>query len=259
MATLPRLDSMKEYITIDLNADLGEGMPYDEQIMQHISSVNIGVSCYTGNPQATRDACRLAAEHQVTVGVHLGYSDVKNFGRKSLEVSDLELDMDIVYQKCMVKGGLELYGAEKLLKYFKPHGALYHDTIHIELIRNRIIKASNSEKLPLLLQAGFTDFLRTMSDMPIYDEGFADRRYTSDGKLVPRSEPGAVLAKAEDVAQQAVALAMGTPIETADGGQLRLKVDSICVHGDSEGALESILAVKEAFGKARIGLKPFAK
>ena len=250
---------MDESVSVDLSADLGEDMPFDEQIMPHLSSVNIGNSHYTGVTWATRIAVELALHYNVTIGAHVSYPDVLNFGRKSMEMSDLDLSVSLFYQNSSFDYHLMKLGSTKKVKYIKPHGALYHDTLNKPSVRDTVLSVSRLSKLPLLLQAGFTDQLRTGHNMPIYDEGFADRRYTSDGRLVPRSQPGAVLAKAEEIAQQAVAIALGTPIDTVDGGKLQLKVDTVCIHGDSEAAVEGIIAIREAFTKARIAVNPFLK
>ncbi|TVT52808.1 LamB/YcsF family protein [Amycolatopsis rhizosphaerae] len=235
---------------MDLNADLGEGFGQwglgdDEALLRIVTSANIACGFHAGDPGTMRRACRLAVQHGVAIGAHVGYRDLAGFGRRFLDVEPRTLVDEIIYQISALSGIARSVGGT--VTYVKPHGALYdalgrHEAqarATVTAIRQcgedlAVLGLAGSPWLGLARQAG----LKTLS------EAFADRAYTPDGKLVSRREPGAVLMDEQQIAERCVRLATGQPIEAIDGTPITVRADSVCVHGDTPGAVAIAQAVR---------------
>ncbi len=209
--------------TIDLNVDIGEGMPWDRDLMQIATSVNICIGGYAGSESGCLETAALARDAHLAVGAHFGYEDSEHFGRQSDPSAPAILAM---MDRCFrVIPRLEPH-------YLKPHGAFYNDTAsgkRLDLLREIRIKFP----VPML---GLPRSHQESTPGPLWREGFADRAYMADGSLVPRSVPGAVLTDLGQIRAQVVDLAG--------------KVDSICLHGDHPGCVERALVVREALESA---------
>jgi UPF0271 protein len=189
--------------------------------------------------------CRLAAERGVTVGAHVSYPDLVGFGRRAMDVDPDHLYADTVYQIGALRAVAESVGAR--LGYVKPHGALYNRIVTDGEQAAAVARAAQETGLPLLgLPGSAVASAAAERGVAFWREGFVDRAYREDGTLVPRSEPGAVLTDPGDAAHRAVELA-------ASG-----RVDSLCVHGDSPGALAMAEAVIGALESSGIEVRPFA-
>jgi UPF0271 protein len=212
-------------LTIDLNADVGEGFDEnDAALLDSITSANVACGYHAGGKAIARRLCSAASARGIAIGAHVGYRDPDGFGRRELGIPADEVEREVFEQI-----GLLRAWSDGRVAYVKPHGALYHRMLRDPDCAEAIVRAAAG--LPVL---GL--------DVP---EGFADRGYAADGTLVPRGEPGALL-DAGAAAQQAVRLALA--------GDVR----SICVHGDSPGAVELARAVRAALEEAGIDLAPFA-
>ena len=219
---------------IDLNADLGEGFPNDDALLDIVSSANVCASAYAGSLELTRRTIAAAAQRDVRIGAHVGYADRENFGRRPFDIGANALRDSLVTQVETCLEGARQAGA--VLTYVKPHGALYHAAAGEGEIVTLLVDLAARYGLGLLHQPN-TALLRRAIErgVPCVKEGFADRRYLPSGRLVPRRQPGALIEGREEVAEQALSLARG------EGS---LAVESICLHGDDRHALRNARAVR---------------
>ncbi|WP_018981543.1 5-oxoprolinase subunit PxpA [Salinimonas chungwhensis] len=237
-----------------LNCDLGESygawkMPVENAIMGLIDQANIACGFHAGDPVTLKRSLALAAEHNVTVGAHPAYPDLQGFGRRSMAMKHAELVACIQYQISALQGLASLYQTQ--VKYVKPHGALYHDMMRNEITRDAIFQALadfTSHPLKIMVQAHpqhhvIAQHAQTY-DLPVMFEAFADRHYEADGYLMSRHKAGAVLNEQQAIEQARAIIEQGT-ITAADGTVLSLPVDTLCVHGDSAGAVEMARAIRQ--------------
>ncbi|HEY0950851.1 5-oxoprolinase subunit PxpA [Nocardioides sp.] len=224
---------------IDLNADLGEEITDDEALLAVVTSANVACGYHAGSRAVMRAVCAEAARLGVALGAQVSYDDRENFGRVHRDVPYAELREQVADQ---VGSLAEVAAAEgTAVTYVKPHGALYHRVLDDEEQARAVLDGSGA--LPVLGMPGA--FLRLAADAgrAVFHEGFPDRRYAADGRLLPRSEPGAVLEDPEGVVAQALALAD--------------RVDSVCLHGDTPGAVGHAVAVRRSLESAGFELRPF--
>ena len=214
--------------SIDLNADLGEEVTDDEALLGIVTSANVACGYHAGNEQVMRRVCRKAAELGVSVGAQVSYDDRANFGRVAVDLPTDLLREQVADQVGTLSAIAERVGIE--VRYVKPHGALYHRVIDDPEQAEAVLAGSG--ELPVLGMPGSLLASATAAGRPVFLEGFADRGYGPDGRLLPRSEPGALLEDPAEIAMHAVRLAP--------------EVDSICVHGDSAGAVRAAAAVRAA-------------
>ena len=250
---------------IDLNSDLGEGFGLwklgdDEALLSIVTSANVACGFHAGDPAIMRRTCETAAARGVAIGAQVGYRDLAGFGRRFIDVQPDELADDIIYQI----GALDAFArvAGTRVRYVKPHGALYNAIVHHEAQAAAVVAAVRAYDpgLPVLGLPGSAWLRRAgAAGLTTVAECFADRAYTPEGTLVPRSVPGAVLDDPRQVAERSVRMARGEPIEAIDGTPLTITADSICVHGDSPGAVAMAFEVGEALKANGIALAPFVE
>jgi UPF0271 protein len=245
-------------VRIDLNADVGESLgPWsmgdDEALIPLVTSVNIACGAHAGDPLTIEQTVRLAAAAGAAVGAHPGYPDLVGFGRRDLDMTAAELEASIVYQVGAVAAFATAAGVP--LGHVKAHGALYNaaarDAVLAAVVAQAVARVSPSLILvglagSQLIEAGRAAGLATA------EEAFADRAYESDGSLRSRRLEGAVHADPAVVAAQAVSIARDSYVTTVDGGRLAVQADTICIHGDSPGAVASARAVREALQAAGV-------
>jgi UPF0271 protein len=244
--------------SIDINSDMGESfgawrMGADEGLMPHISSANIACGAHAGDATVMRRTVRLARDHGVTVGAHPGFPDLQGFGRRDMAMDPRELEDCIVAQIGALAG---LARAEGLtLGHVKAHGALYNMAVRNRTLADAVARAIAAFDPSLvmfglpgsaLLEAGRAAGLRVAA------EGFADRSYEPDGSLTPRSRPGAVIHDADVVVTRAIQMVRDGVVLTAAGEPLPMRIDTICVHGDTPGA--DALARRLRAGLAAAGI-----
>ncbi|PKW16594.1 LamB/YcsF family protein [Saccharopolyspora spinosa] len=227
---------------ISLNTDIGEGfgawtMSDDNALLRRVTDANIACGFHAGDPSTMRRTCETAAANGVAVGAHVGFHDLRGFGRRYIAVPQEQLLDDLIYQLGALDGMARAVGTT--VRYVKPHGALYHSAVarieHAAAIVESIRQFDRG--LPLLCQPG-TRLARHAAEagVPVLREGFIDRAYTRDGTLVPRGEPGAVISDPAAAVDQAVAMATTATVVSNDGTTIPMQVDSLCVHSDSPGA-----------------------
>lgn len=239
--------------SLDLNADLGEGLPGDEELLSIVSSASIACGGHAGDEISMRIALRSAKAKGVRIGAHPGFADPEHFGRRRLVLPPEELDAQIRGQ---VSRLLELAAEEEAeVSYVKLHGALANMAAEIPAVAMVAFAAVTGLQQGLGILAIDNSAQVEVADLlgfPVEREAYADRGYSSDGLLLPRSEPGAVLHDPEAIAERAVRLARFGEIVAADGAIVATTARSLCIHGDTPEAVVIAHAVREALGKAGI-------
>jgi 5-oxoprolinase (ATP-hydrolysing) subunit A len=234
--------------TIDLNADLGEGMPWDAELLQLVTSANVSCNAHAGSPEEIEATLVEAERRGVVVGAHPSWEDREGFGRCEKSGTLREV-VDLVTRQ--VRWLQELARPHQIaIRYLKPHGALYNQAMRSDPdslpIAQGLSQAVESLKLPLMgLPAAYNDRLVRQFSGSYIREGFPDRRYRDDGTLVPRSEPGALIEGVEEVVEHALQL-------VERGG-----LDSLCLHGDSPEAVARAVAIRKAFDREGIVVRSF--
>ncbi|AUI61834.1 LamB/YcsF family protein [Amycolatopsis sp. BJA-103] len=248
---------------MDLNSDLGEGfgawkMGDDDAMLDIVTSANVACGFHAGDPSVMRRVCERAAERGVVIGAHVAYRDLAGFGRRAMDVAPADLTDDVLYQI----GALDAFAraAGTRVRYVKPHGALYNTAsvdpeqaaAVVEAIRRfhptlALLCPPGSEMAVQAEKAGF----------PSYAEAFADRAYTPEGLLVSRKLPGAVLHDADEVADRAVAMATTGKVVAADGTELTLQPHSLCVHGDTPGAVDLARRIRAGLSASGVHIGSF--
>jgi UPF0271 protein len=249
---------------VDLNADLGESFGVwqlgdDEAMIAVVTSANIACGFHGGDPLTLRKACAAAVAHGVAIGAQVGYRDLAGFGRREMTLPPEELSAEIIYQIGALDGIARAEGGR--VSYVKPHGALYNraarDPEQAAVIAAAV--ASYNPGLPLLTLPGSqTEAAARNYQLQPVAEGFADRGYADDGSLVPRGVPAALITDPDLVAARAVELARYGTVETVSGHRLTLRPRSVCLHGDTPGAVTLATAVRAALVQAGVTLAPFA-
>jgi UPF0271 protein len=253
---------------MDLNADVGESFGLwrlgdDDALLGLVTSANVACGFHAGDPSTLRRTTARAAECGVAVGAQVSYRDLVGFGRRFMDVRSPELRDDITYQIGALEGFTRLAGGR--VTYVKPHGALYHAVVEHEEQAAAVVEAVTAysqaigHELALLGQPGSA--LLTAADkagLRTVREAFADRGYDMSGQLLPRDAPGALVTDLTTVAERAVRMAVKGEVATDDGSVVLVTAESICVHGDTPGAVHIARAVRTALEQAGVELAPFA-
>lgn len=248
---------------VDLNSDLGESfgswkMGNDEQILPVVSSANIACGFHAGDPLGILKTLKQAVKLDVTIGAHVSYPDLVGFGRRNMDLSQDELIADVLYQISALDGMAKVAGSR--VQYVKPHGALYNtiakDPVQAEAVIDAIKMYNPSLVLVALAGSNLVAQAR-QAGLKVVSEAFADRAYNRDGSLVSRRLEGAVLHDAEFVAKRVVAMLKNGGVESIDGIFTPIQADTICLHGDTAGALEMSAAIKAELLKNDIQVRSF--
>lgn len=249
--------------TVDLNADLGEGFGVwslgdDDAMLDIVSSANVACGFHAGDPAGLLRVCRAAVAHGVRIGAQVGYRDLAGFGRRFIDVEPPDLTADLIYQI----GALSALAlaAGTAVSYVKPHGALYNTIVTHEPQARAVAEAvyAVDPELPVLGLTGSAFFaaaqklgVRTVSEV------FADRAYRPDGQLVSRRDHGAVLHDGDDIADRVLTMVTEGRVTAVDGTTIPVDAESVCVHGDSPGAVEIAAAVRARLTEHGIRPAPF--
>ncbi len=250
--------------SIDLNADLGEGfgrwrLTDDERLLSVVTSANVACGFHAGDAATMRRVCELAAERGVRIGAQVSYRDLAGFGRRAMDVPPDELAAEVAYQI----GALEVFtrAAGARVAYVKPHGALYNRVVRDEeqagAVVDGVLLADRS--LPVLGLPG-SRFLEVAgkAGLPVVTEAFADRAYTDEGTLVPRDREGAVIIDAVAVVERSLSLARSGRVTTDSGNDIAVRARSLCVHGDTAGAVDLARRVRARLEESGVRVKAFA-
>jgi UPF0271 protein len=246
---------------VDLNADVGESFgPYligdDAGLMPSITSASIAAGSHAGDPSVLRETIRLARHHGVSIGAHPGLPDLAGFGRRELRLTAREAEDLVLFQVAAVAGVAAAEGVR--IAHVKPHGALYNMAARDPDLAAAVARAVAAIDSTLILfappdsrleEAGRAHGLRVAA------EGFADRGYTRDGSLASRHAPGAIVDEPDLVAARAVRMVCEETVVTLDGSVRPLRVDTLCVHGDTRGAAGLAARLRTALEAAGIAVK----
>ncbi|POX56026.1 hypothetical protein C3489_07660 [Streptomyces sp. Ru71] len=250
--------------SIDLNADLGEGfgrwqLTDDERLLSVVTSANVACGFHAGDAATMRRVCELAAERGVRIGAQVSYRDLAGFGRRAMDVPPAELAAEVAYQI----GALEVFAraAGARVAYVKPHGALYNRVVRDEeqaqAVVDGVLLADTT--LPVLGLPGSK--LLDMADkagLPVVTEAFADRAYTDEATLVPRGRDGAVITDAEAVVERSMSIARSGTVTAHSGSRIEVRARSLCLHGDTPGAVELARRVRRRLQEAGVRVEAFA-
>ena len=227
---------------IDINADVGESFGAytigdDAAVMRSVTSVNVAAGFHGGDPSVLRRTMRLARELGVAVGAHPSFPDLQGFGRREMSISAGEAEDVVLYQVAAVAGVARAEGLA--LSHVKPHGALYNMAVRDRELAEAVARSVVAFDPKLVLFAPPRSALAAAGraiGLRVAIEGFADRAYQPDGTLVPRNQPGAVIANIEDVVTRAIQMAVERTVVAADGRLVQIDIDTLCIHGDTPGA-----------------------
>lgn len=249
--------------SIDLNSDLGENTPDrivgdDAAMLEIVSSANVACGFHAGSPEGIRTTLDAAVRNGVVIGAHPGYLDYENFGRTNVEIDSKTLQAHVEYQLGALEGLARAAGGA--VAYVKPHGALYNTIARDERQAAAVVAAIRAID-PSLVLLGLADGVvlevASRAGLQVAAEAFADRAYLPDGQLVSRTQEGAVLHDAAAVAERMVRFAETGVIRAIDGTDVRVDAQSICVHGDSAGAIAMATKTKRMLQQAGVTIAPF--
>jgi len=248
-------------VNIDINCDMGESfgpwkMGADAEVMPNITSANVACGAHAGDPGVMRRTIRAAKQHGVAVGAHPGFADLQGFGRREMQADPAEVEDSLIAQIGALAAMARAEAAP--LRHVKAHGALYNMAARDRKLADAVARAIKAFDASLvmfglpkspLIEAGLAAGLRVAA------EGFADRSYEPDGSLTPRSRPGAVIHDAAVVVDRAVRMVRDGVVLTSEGREIPLKVDTICVHGDTPGAPDLTRRIRAGLEAAGISVR----
>tara|TARA_B100001167_G_scaffold125331_1_gene78099 strand:+ start:96 stop:860 length:765 start_codon:yes stop_codon:yes gene_type:complete len=249
-------------LKIDFNCDMGESfgmykMGFDEEVIKHISSANIACGFHAGDPMWMRKTVELAESHGVAIGAHPSYPDLNGFGRRSMNASPEEVRNDVVYQA----GALKAFTSAQHLQHVKPHGAMYNQAVGDADLGKSICEAvlEVDSKIILLALAGsaWIDVAKNIG-MRVAREVFADRAVHNDGTLVSRSQEGSVIHDLNEVVERSLQMVTEGKIVSVEGDIVEVQADSICLHGDTPGAVDMAQTLKKQFLKSGVEISPLS-
>jgi UPF0271 protein len=233
--------------TIDLNADLGEGEASDPELLQIVSSCNVACGGHAGDATTMEATVRSALANGVVIGAHPGYPDREGFGRRSHFMNGEQLRASLQHQLKAFEAITDEAGA--VIEHVKPHGTLYTDAVTDRGLAEIVAQAvAAMHGKPALVGQPQTELEAAAreSGLEFVAEAFVDRAYQSDGRLVPRTEAGAVHADIERIQEQAISLAVAGRVTGLDGSEIEVRADTLCIHGDTPGATEAARLVRKA-------------
>ena len=248
---------------IDFNCDMGESfgmykMGFDEEVIKHITSANIACGFHAGDPMWMRHTVDLAQRHGVAIGAHPSFPDLNGFGRRNMVVSADEAKNDVTYQV----GALQAFTADKKLQHVKPHGAMYNMAVNdaslAQAICESILEIDPDMILVALAGSRWLDIAEDMG-LKVAREIFADRALNADGTLVSRSLPGSVIHDTAEVVERSLRMVTEGKATAITGEQIDVQADSLCLHGDTPGAVEMAAALKRELEAADVEILPLAK
>ncbi|MGB3730991.1 LamB/YcsF family protein [Microbacterium sp.] len=251
--------------SIDLNSDLGENTPDrmvgdDAAMLGIVTSANVACGFHAGSPEGIRETLDAAVRNGVVIGAHPGYRDYENFGRTNVQIDSATLQAHVEYQLGALIGLAKAVGGA--VEYVKPHGALYNTIARDERQAADVaaaIRAVDPNLVMLGLAGGVALEVASKAGLQVAAEAFADRAYQPDGQLVSRTQEGAVLHDAVAVAERMVRFAETGLIRAIDGTDVRVDASSICVHGDSAGAIAMATETRRMLQEAGVTIAPFAR
>lgn len=248
---------------IDFNCDMGESfgiykMGLDEEVIQNISSANIACGFHAGDSLWMKHTVELAEQYNVALGAHPSFPDLKGFGRRNMNLDPLEVKADIIYQS----GALSAFSKTKKIQHIKPHGAMYNQAVNdpdlAKAICESILEFDDQVILLALTGSQWVKIAKQMG-LRVAREVFADRAINSDGTLVSRTINGSVIHDTSEVIERSLKMVNDGVIESINGDLVEVEADSICLHGDTQGAVELSKSLKEEFINSGISILPLGE
>ena len=248
---------------VDFNCDMGESfgmykMGLDEEVIKHITSANIACGFHAGDPNWMRTTVKLAEEHGVAIGAHPGFPDLSGFGRRTMNASALEVKNDVIYQM----GALQAFTGAKRLQHVKPHGAMYNMAVDDQDLATAICEAllEVDSDIVLLALAG-SQWISVAEDLGLRvgREIFADRALNTDGTLVSRSKEGSVIHDIQEVVDRSLRMVTEGKAVAISGEVIDVEADSLCLHGDTPGAVDMAQALKQALVAEDVEVTPLGE
>ncbi|HTY43458.1 MAG TPA: 5-oxoprolinase subunit PxpA [Thermoanaerobaculia bacterium] len=243
-------------MSIDLNADVGEGMD-DAALLPFVTSANVACGMHAGDPSVMDGTVSLALSRGVRVGAHPGYPDRQHFGRVAVELPAEAVENLVLFQVAALDGFVRSHGGT--LTHVKPHGALYHSGAEFPDVARAIAEGVRRFRPSLVLVGAAASMLIEAgreAGLAVAEEAFADRRYRRDGTLVPRGEARALITDPDEAADQAVAIARDRAVTAADGARVAVRADTLNLHGDTPGAAAIARRIHERFRAEGIRIAP---
>ena len=249
---------------VDLNSDIGESfgaykMGMDAEIVKYVTSINCACGYHAGDPLIMDATCKAAADNGVEIGAHPGYPDLMGFGRRKMDVKPEEARAYMLYQVGALAAFAKAHG--KKLQHMKLHGAFYNTACNDENLANAVLDAveeSDRDLILMVLSGSYIAKEGKRRGLRVAQEVFADRGYNEDGTLVNRSLPGAFVKDPKDAIPRVVKMIKENKVTTADGKEIDIVADSICVHGDNPEALEFVKNIREGLKAEGIEIKPLS-
>ncbi|MFT9213466.1 LamB/YcsF family protein [Liquorilactobacillus ghanensis] len=248
-------------VKIDLNSDLGESfgryrLGNDTQVIQLVTSVNVACGFHAGDPDVMAQTVAVAEKAGVKIGAHPGFPDLQGFGRRQMKLTPAEVKHLVTYQI----GALQAFTSDHRLHHVKPHGALYNLAANDYQLAVAICQGIQQvdPELPLYGLAG-SELIKAAKavGLPAAQEVFGDRNYLPDGRLVPRSQPNAVITDPAVIAARVLQMLQTHTVTATDGSQVELQPDTVCVHGDNQQALAIVTRLRETLVQAEVKLQSF--
>jgi len=248
---------------IDFNCDMGESfgmykMGLDEEVIKHITSANIACGFHAGDPNWMRSTVKLAEEHGVAIGAHPSFPDLSGFGRRTMNASALEVKNDVIYQM----GALQAFTGAKRLQHVKPHGAMYNMAVDDQNLATAICEAAlEVDSNVVLLALAGSQWINVAEDLGLRvgREIFADRALNADGTLVSRSKEGSVIHDIEEVVDRSLRMVTEGKAVAVSGEVIDVEADSLCLHGDTPGAVDMARALKKALFAEGVKVTPLGE
>jgi len=248
---------------IDFNADIGESfagyeLGLDSEIVKYITSANIATGFHAGDPDWMARTVALAVENDVGIGAHPAYPDLAGFGRRNMDLTPAEVHNAVTYQV----GALAAFAPDRKLQHVKPHGALYNTAVRDAAVAEAIVlavQAFDPDLIHVVLAGSQWESIAKKHGVRVARECYADRAVTPKGSLVPRSQPGAVVHDPETVVERSLKLATEGKVIAIDGTEIDFSADSICLHGDTAGAVELAGAVRGSLEAGGVAIIPMDK
>jgi len=252
-------------VRIDLNADMGEGfgvypLGRDAELLAFVTSANVACGFHAGDPTVMDRTVALAVEAGVAVGAHPGFPDLRGFGRRRVDADPADVERDVLYQVGALQAFARAHGTRVV--HVKPHGALYNQAAEEEPLARAVARGvARAGRDLALVGLATTDVMRRTAEaegLRFAAEAFADRRYERDGTLQSRRVPGSVITDPAAAADQAVRIARDGVVVAVDGTEVRLRADTLCLHGDNPEAVANARAVRQALERAGVELRALA-
>ena len=248
---------------IDFNCDMGESfgmykMGLDEEVIKHITSANIACGFHAGDPNWMRTTVKLAEEHGVAIGAHPSFPDLSGFGRRAMNASALEVKNDVIYQM----GALQAFTGAKRLQHVKPHGAMYNMAVDDQDLATAICEAVlEVDSYIVLLALAGSQWISVAEDLGLRvgREIFADRALNTDGTLVSRSKEGSVIHDIQEVVDRSLRMVTEGKAVAISGEVIDVEADSLCLHGDTPGAVDMAQALKQALLAEDVEVTPLGE